>query len=300
MRLLNCRSLLLFLLIQVCVLSVIWSLVTPVVASAEGTDVATLLAAIHAHAKTLQNSSGMRDGFEAFRSEYKLPAGSVNYSNFVIARLTYEATRDAGFWGLHWSITNKPPNSDAIWAQWTTEKDPSFKKKTATAECDELSALYAFLAEREGVRSVGLFWPYPNHTVAVWTLHPAPNSFVRVVVPTSQIFLTAADDFGKTSFNPWTQNTIYEYTRRDVPDSFVLPKPLFGFFVMQLDKYGGASDATLQKLRYYRDAVFQGEWTPEEAARAALATRSTLAAPTKEDLAALQYFAQDMRTRAKP
>jgi hypothetical protein len=291
----NRRSSILFSLIRLCTFAIVLGGLMPIVGSSEGTDVAALLAAIRMHAKALESSSGMHDGFEAFRSEYKLPAGSVDYSDFVIARLTYEATRDAGFWGLHWSITNKPPNSDAIWSQWATEKHPSFAKKTATAECDELSALYAFLVEREGVRSVGLFWPYPNHTVAVWTIHPAPNRFARVVVPTSQIFLTADDDFGRTSFNPWTQKTIYEYTRRDAPDSFVLPKPLFDLFVQQMDKYGGASDATLQKLRYYRDAVLQGEWTPDEAARAALATHSTLASPTKEDIAALQYFAEDMR-----
>lgn len=295
MRRPNLGSAALFLLIQLGSFSVVRSLVTLGFRPAEASDVRALVEAIRTHAQALETSSGMRDGFEAFRSQYQLSAGSVRYSDFVIARLTFEATRDAGFWGLHWSITNKPPDSDAIWAAWAGITSPSFVKQTATAECDELSALYAFLVEREGVHSVGLFWPYPNHTVAVWTIHTERNSSVRVVVPTSQIFLTAADDFGKTSFNPWTQKTIYEYTRRDVPDSFLLSKPLYHFFLLQMEKYGGASDVALQKLRYYRDAVFQGEWTPDEAAHAALGTRSALGRPSPEDSSAFEYFAQDMR-----
>ncbi len=267
-------------------------------AASADTSVARLVAAINAQAKSQESSAGMRRGFDAFSTEYKLPPGSVRYSDYVTARLVYESTRDAGLWGMHWSITNKPPNSDRIWQQWTGVTNPSFTKQTATAECDELSALYAFLVEHEGVRSVGLFYPYPNHTVAVWVLHPTPNSVVRVVVPTSQIFLTEADDFGTKTFNPWTQKTIYEYTRRDVPDSFELPQPLFDFFVTQMEKYGAASDGTLQEIRYFRDAVFRDEWPPEQAARAALTLGAEVAYASPEDSAALQAFAQDMRAPA--
>ena len=103
-------------------------------------------------------------------------------------RLLYEATRDAGLWNLHWTITDRPPNSDNIWRQWHAMGQPSALSPTASAECDELSALFAFLARRSGVKGVGLFWPYPNHTVAVWELHPAERPTIRVVVPTSQIF----------------------------------------------------------------------------------------------------------------
>jgi hypothetical protein len=46
---------------------------------------------------------------------------------------------------------------------------------------------------------------------------------IRIVIPTSQIFLTDADTFDTRKFDPWRQKTIYVYTRRDVPDSFVLP-----------------------------------------------------------------------------
>ncbi len=118
---------------------------------------------------------------------------------------------------------------------------------------------------------------------------------MRVVVPTSQIFLDETDRFDTKKFNPWRQKTIYEYTRRDVSDTYELPKPLFNYFVQQMDKYAGASDVTLQELRYLREGVFLKSWTPEQAAGESLKKRSALGAGPVEDLAALQNFAQDMR-----
>jgi hypothetical protein len=135
---------------------------------------------------------------------------------------------------------------------------------TATAECDELSALHAFLVERAGVRSVGLFWPAYNHTVAVWVVRPVTGPTIRMVVPTSQIFLDETDFFDTKKFDPWHQKTIYECTRRDAPDSFEIPKPLFDFFLQQVDKYGGATDVTLQQLRYQREGVVLGIGLPKK------------------------------------
>ncbi len=114
----------------------------------------------------------MRSSFQSFTSAYKIKPESISYSDFVIVRLLYEATRDAGLWNMHWTITNMPPNSDQVWRQWKILQKVSPLTPTASAECDELSALFAFLVERTGVRTVGLFWPYPNHTVAVWVVHP--------------------------------------------------------------------------------------------------------------------------------
>ena len=125
-------------------------------------------------------------------------------------------------------------------------------------------------------------------------LHPATGPAIRVVVPTSQIFLEASDSFDTRKFDPWSQKTIYEYTRRDASDSFELPKPLFDFFLQQIDKYGGASDSTLQQLRYLREGVFLRSWTPEQAGREALKRRSTLGSAPAEDSAAFWNFAQDM------
>lgn len=268
----------------------------PAVSSASGNSVAQLVSILRAKVKTLENSSGMRDGFQSFTAAHKLSPESIRYSDYVLVRLLFEATRDAGFWNMHWAITDQPPNSDRIWSQWKNVRKPSALESTATAECDELSALYAFLVERAGVKTVGLFWPAPNHTVAVWVVRPTTGPVVRVVVPTSQIFLEQTDRFDTKKFDPWRQKTIYEYTRRDVPDSFELPKPLFDFFLQQVDKYAGASDTTLQQLRYLREGVFLRSWTPEQAASEALKRRSALGSGTAEDLAALQYFAQDMRS----
>jgi hypothetical protein len=264
------------------------------------TSLGQFVSTIRERAKALESSSGMRLGFRSFTSAYKLSPASVSYSDYVVARLFYEAARDAGFWNVHWTITNMPPNSDKIWSQWKSVQKPSFLTPTASAECDELSALYAFLVGRAGVRGVGLLWPYPNHTVAVWVLHPAGGPVIRVVVPTSQIFLDVTDSFATKKFNPWRQKSIFEYTRRDVPDSFDLPKLLFDFFLQQVDKYAGATDSTLQELRYLREGVFLKYWTAEEAARDALRRRSDLHSGPPEDLAAFENFAQDMRSGAGP
>jgi hypothetical protein len=261
---------------------------------ASETTLAHLISRVRVRAKTLENSSGMRLSFQSFTSSYKIAPSSISYSDFVVVRLFYEATRDAGFWNMHWTITNMPPNSDQVWKQWKTVRSVSPLTSTASAECDELSALFAFLVERAGVRSVGLFWPYPNHTVAVWVLHPANGAEVRVVVPTSQIFLDVNDSFGTKKFNAWHQKTIYEYKRRDAPDTFELPKPLFDFFLQQMDKYAGASDSTLQEIRYLREGVFLKYWSAEEAARDALRRKNDLRSGPAEDLAAFQNFAQDM------
>jgi hypothetical protein len=240
----------------------------------------------------------MRLSFQSFTSAYKIAPGSISYSDFVVVRLLYEATRDAGFWNVHWTITDMPPNSDRVWSQWKAANRVSPLMPTASAECDELSALYAFLVERAGVRSVGLFWPYPNHTVAVWVLHPANGAEVRVVIPTSQIFLDVTDSFGTKKFNPWHQKTIFEYKRHDVLDSFELPKPLYDFFLLQVDKYAGASDSTLQEIRYLREGVFLKYWTAEEAARDALRRKNDLRSGPAEDLAAFQSFASDCRAES--
>lgn len=265
-------------------------------ASASNANVAQLVGMIRGRAKALENTAGMRLSFRSLTTAYKIPPESVSYSDYVVVRLLYEATRDAGFWNLHWRITNQEPTSDNIWHQWRGVKAPSTLTPTASAECDELSALYAFLAGRAGIKGVGLFWPFSNHTVAVWVLRPANSPVLRVVVPTSQIFLNAADTLDTRKFDPWRQKAIYEYRRRDVADAFELPQPLADFFVSQVDKYGGASDSTLQQLRYMREGVFLKQRTPADAARDAMARRSDLRAGSAEDLAAFQSFAQDMRS----
>jgi hypothetical protein len=237
----------------------------------------------------------MRDGFAAFSAAHHLAPNDIRHSDFVLVRLLFEATRDAGFWNLHWRVTDQPPNSDRIWQQWHTVRKPSPLAPTAKAECDELSALYAFLVERAVVKSVGLLWPYPNHTVAVWTVRPTnATQPLRIVVPTTQIFLEPDDRFDTHKFDPWRQKNIYEYTRRDVPDIFAIPRPLADFFLAQIDKYAGASDFTLQSLRYLRDSVLTGELTPSAAARDARDRLHNSNSLSLEDHAAFENFVRDL------
>jgi len=258
---------------------------------------AALVSALRARCEAFRSSPGLRQAYDSFLADHRLEPGSISYSDFAVVRTLFEATRDAGFWNLHWSVTDQPPNSDRIWSQWTSIERPAVHRKTATAECDELSALFAFLAARSGIKGVGLFWPYPNHTVAVWSVHPGNGPGIRVVIPTSQIFLSELDTFDTRKFDPWRQKTIYDYTRRDVPDGFELPGPLFDYFLSQLDKYGGASTAALQQIRNLRDGVLAGSLAPERAAREALRLGSA-SGWSPEDHAAFERFAGDLRSSA--
>lgn len=117
------------------------------------------------------------------------------------------------------------------------------------------------------------------------------------MLPTSQIFLDINDSFGTRKFNAWHQKTIYEYKRRDAPDSFEFSKSLFELFLQQIDTYAGASDSTLQQIRYLREGVFLRNWSAEAAAKDALDRKKGLGSGPAEDVAAFQNFADDMRAQ---
>jgi hypothetical protein len=255
-------------------------------------DVAGLLAALKERAPALGKTAGMQRSFAELSVDLSLPQDV--YDEFVVVRLLFEATRDAGFWGLGWTITDREPESDAVWRQWASFRSFDPARPTAYAECDELSALFAFLGRGAGVRGLGLFWPASNHTVAVWAIPGKPKP-IRMVVPTTQIFLGPDDRLGTARFDPWRQKSIFEYSRKDVPASHPLPAPLFDFFLRQVDRYAGATDATLQKLRYLRESVFLKRRTPRQAGEVALASagRTTVA----EDVRAWRAFAEDMGER---
>ena len=257
---------------------------------------AGLLSGLRDTAKALEPTAGMRLGYEEILRKNGLTAAGLPYGDFVAVRLLFEATRDAGLWNLQWRITNREPRSDEIWKQWRQVTAPTTLEPTATAECDELSALFAFLTHSLGVQGVGLFWPTYNHTVAVWQIRTSTRPPVRVVVPTSQIFLAETDRFGTDRFDPWRQRTIVDYTRRDAAADLRLPPALLAFFLRQAKRYAGATDDALQRLRYLREAVFQARLTPAQAATLARRARreaAMLRAP-QEDLAAFDAFVADM------
>src|SRR6202035_2426235 len=101
-------------------------------------SVGQLVSLVQAKAKDLEDTSGMRVGFQSFLAAHQLAQESIRYSDYVIVRLLFEATRDAGFWNLHWAITDQPPNSDRIWQQWKKVERTSGVESTAAVEFDEL------------------------------------------------------------------------------------------------------------------------------------------------------------------
>jgi hypothetical protein len=214
--------------------------------------VAELLKAIEAQLPAIAKSPAVRRDYQALLAQYRLTDSDVLYADYVRVRTAFEATRAGGWWGIAWNITDKQPQSDLIWSQWQSNKKPS--TTTAIAECDELSALVAFVARRIGLSKrsqIGLLWPTHNHTVAVWIIQqPKP---VRIMLPTSQIFLDPAQSLGSTAFDPWKQKTIYDYRRDDIALNQTISAELARYFVSQIEKHGGLSQADLQALRNQRE-----------------------------------------------
>ncbi len=255
--------------------------------------VSALVARVKTSAKHLELSGGMRAAYDSMLRANGLKDSASLRTEFALVRVLFEATRDAGVWNLHWAVTDRQPSSVHVWKQWASLRSVDAITPTATAECDELSALFSFLARQAGVPSTGLLWPTYNHTVAVWS--PAGSSHVRIVVPTTQIFLEPHDMFGTKAFDPWRQARIHPYSAIDAAPSFKLPAFLSDFFIAQIENYLGASDSTLQRLRYLRESVFLNLLNPAQAARSALG--GILGPPLPEDQAALSRFAAEMKAQ---
>jgi hypothetical protein len=193
--------------------------------------------------------------YRTFLSEHTLSESEAPLESFSRIRLLFEATRDGGLWGLRWAITDRMPWSDAIWTAWKAASSEgkgawpvAEDAPTAIAECDELSALFALLARDIGVQGfVALHWPTWNHTVAVWQLQRSDGSPSRIVVPTSQIFLSRGASLGTREFE--TRRVLFPYARHDLKPESPLPGPLVRFLLSQLVVHGGASDAELQARR---------------------------------------------------
>ncbi|TXI46101.1 MAG: hypothetical protein E6Q50_15480 [Lysobacter sp.] len=223
--------------------------------------ISELFAALSTEADALGRSRGVRDEYDALRAKHGLPDDARLYADYLRVRLAFEATRAGGLWGLEWRVTDRLPQSDAVWTQWRAVAAPArgaaWPATTAIAECDELSALFAVVARGIGLSrrsQVGLFWPTSNHTVAVWIVGDAGDGrSVRVVVPTSQIFLDSAQSLGTDAFDPWRQPRIYDYGRRDIDANTTLPAPLARYFMAQVRRDGARSRGELQGLRNRRE-----------------------------------------------
>jgi hypothetical protein len=204
----------------------------------------------------LYSSATLMAEYDQFARARRLDSGGAAYRRYVRLRTLFEALRDGGLWHLQWTVTDREPNSRAIFEQWRTCKHPG--RVTAQAECDELSAVLGFFCDRLGVPGVGLLWPTSNHTVACW----CPRPGVRVVIPTSQIFLPDAATLGTSGFDPFLQPQIYPYKQSDAPASFQLPPELTGFCLEQIRRYGAANLGNLCRMRSWRAAWQRGQSPP--------------------------------------
>ena len=202
-----------------------------------------LIETLNGFVEPISKSSIVRADYEQLRIANGLSEMEMTYLDYVKVRMIFESTRDGGFWNIKWDITDEEPSSKRIW-QLLSQVKVGETNITAVAECDEISAFFAFLVYRMGVKNVGLFWPTYNHTVAVWSVGEK-----RIVVPNSQIFLTDEATLGTNEFDPWTQKKIYEYRKQDVPSNFKIPQHLGNFMIKRLLKDIDKPATTLQQLR---------------------------------------------------
>lgn len=197
----------------------------------------------------------MKNGFAVFAKKHELdPNDERLYSDYVTVRVIFEAARDAGLWRIQWDITNREPISTEIWKQWKNSGSGR-DIPSAVAECDELSALFSFLASQLGVKTTGLFWPVWNHTISVWRIKNKRGHVERILIPTSYIFLDYQDGFDNIDnpeFDPYAANALYDYSQKDVKPDFTIPGERANDFIMQIRKYGRASMETLHFLSYKR------------------------------------------------
>ena len=218
--------------------------------------VAEFVAALEAIAVDLEDEPAVQDDYARLVAQHGLLDTPELRRDYVRVRMIFESARDGGLWSLRWDITNRAPDSKAIWAQWRTASSP-LVGASAIAECDELSALFAHLVYRLGVRKVGVFWPVWNHVVAVWTV-PGEHGPVRLVVPTSQIFLDDDASLGTDGFDPSKRKHVYEYRAKDVRDATELPAALVRELVARTWADADRSQAELQRRRNARSRELGG------------------------------------------
>jgi hypothetical protein len=230
-------------------------------------SIAQVFDAIKSLVPEIAASTAVKADYQALLQSHALRHSDVLYADYVRLRIAFEATRAGGLWGVAWRITDKDPQSDLIWQQWQSQSSSALSQTTAIAECDELSALTAVVARGIGLSKqseIGMLWPTSNHTVAVWTIvqgkfgldvSPKRNKPVRIVLPTSQIFLDPQQSLDTRAFDPWKQKTIFDYRRKDVALTETLPSALASYFVAQIKAHAGRSQLELQQMRNKRERL---------------------------------------------
>jgi hypothetical protein len=253
-----------------------------------------LVADLQVEIDALKSTPKVRLDFAKLAGNHAMPADEAMFRDYLRVKTAFEATREAGWWRVGWTITDREPRSDAIWTAWRSLTG-AIPRMTAVAECDESSALLSVLLRRLGVRGVGLFWPTSNHTVAVWKVTVRDKPEARIVLPTSQVFLAPDDGLDTRAFDPRRQRVIYDYTRADVKGSDPVPGALGRFFLAQVRRYAAACDETQRGLRILRGRFMAGEdGRGLEKDRKALAARLRAAGAADADLAAVEAFAEEI------
>lgn len=191
--------------------------------------------------------------YAAFTKLHGLPAEEPRLRrDFRRMRLLFEATRDGGFWHLRWDITDKYPSSRLIWQQWIREPvRRAFGDASATAECDELSALVGMLARHLELYNVGLFYPTWNHTIAVWSPLEGKTRSGLVQLPTTQIFQACDAGFDHTTFVTRLKG-IERYPNLDLGNQATLPRERAEWLLDQIRLHAAASPLLWSLIRAKR------------------------------------------------
>jgi hypothetical protein len=191
--------------------------------------------------------------YPKFVAAHALPAQDPKLrQDYRRLRLLFEALRDGGFWHLRWAVTDQEPSSKLIWQHWLRDPvRPQFAEPSATAECDESSALFGMLARHLRVHSVGLFYPTWNHTIAVWAPLEGKKKTSLIQLPTTQIFLDCSAGFDKTTFHTQLKN-IERYPNWDVRPATPIPRARAEWLLHQIRTYAAASPALWSLVRAKR------------------------------------------------
>jgi len=223
--------------------------------ASKAASLAELLTAFERVAVKVERSIEVQTDYQTLVTDQKLQTSAALYHDYVRVRLVFESVREGGLWHFRWAITRQPPSSMRLWQQLGRVSAVGHGP-LAVGECDELSAMFAFLLWRLEVKNVALIWPVQGHCVAVWSAPTRAGKTARIIVPTSQVLLDDNQSLGTLEFDAWRQKRIYPYRRNDVPRGFQLPLILVTFFIGQLERYGFLRQKQLQHLRNQRVSMW--------------------------------------------
>jgi len=114
---------------------------------------------------------------------------------------------------MHWTITNQEPVSPKFGSSGGDQKSV-LREPDGSADAMSFLRCYSFLVTRSGVREWGYSGRITSHGCSLGVAS-SKGADIRVVVPTSQIFLEVTIP-STQQVRSVAQKSIHEYTRRDV------------------------------------------------------------------------------------